>query len=194
MIKVETPDFDRMYSLLTTEQKYKGFCFPGEEWKETQRLESRAIRIGPLEMLSPLDFVAQSFVRGEESYSSSIEVHSRDPSCFENLSLYFGKKLAQKGLILHPTTKDLTGYILHPKNPKNPLGVVASFNENFMRTISVGSLGAKKLELGDLNDFKIELGWLNIYANMLIDCVYDNHASNNIGLIIPNVSLNFFSI
>jgi hypothetical protein len=193
MIKVEMPDSNRMYSLLTSSQKQNRFGFPGDEWKEDD--SPIAIRMGPLEMISPLDFVAQSFVRNSNRYSSSLEVHSRDPSCFINLSSSFGRKIAtHNGLTFHPTTKDLTGYIVNPNNPKVPISVVSSFDENFLRTLSVGALGARNLELGGLDDFKIELGMLNNYANMLINCVYENHSLSNEGLVIPDIKLNFFQI
>ncbi len=191
MIKIEAPKTDRIYNILTSYGSVGQTA--GEEWRDAIVGDVRTIRLGPLELEQPLDFLNQTIIRNSNSYSSIVEVFARQEKSFQDLSADFIDKINERKLYFLPTTNHLTGYITKSLEGEiYPLATIIENQAGKSRAIGMGAFGSKQILLDGPSNFRIEMGRLNDMVNDIIGTVYESvFGKRKTGS--PNINLSFLS-
>lgn len=174
MITINNPNYRFIYDLLTRELTEKNHSVEGEEWKKENKRENqnRILQFGPIELITPLDYLTQTFIKRFNSFFSIVNIHSRSKDVFKGLSVPYQQEIAEKGYVFYPSSSDLTGFIFLKEREKSPLAVIISNEENSCRSLGLGFFGAKPLKLGSYEDFAIENGRLTTITNLFLSTVY----------------------
>lgn len=171
MIMLDTPDLGRIHSNLKSNMS---FCLPFED--DDSDLFNQfpgSIKLGPVELVTPLDYLTQLFVGHEGFYKTITMIDARVKGTWSNLSIPYREKIGNDRVYFSPTSNNLTGFIVEKTNKGNrPLIAIMSDEEDRTRAIGLGAYGSKPRKFDSVENFIIENKILYYYLNSLISVVY----------------------